>query len=343
MNEEIDLVLKENPMASITSKVCSEVDEVSSSSEKLKKNGKKVSIIGSGPAGLMCAAVLARKGYKVTVHEAMHKAGGVLRWGVPSFVLSNAELDKFVRSLGVEFQYGSVVGRTVLLEDLDADAVFVATGVGMPKYMDVEGVDLHGVYDANDYLMRLNMFSAGKKTFIPVTAGKNVVVVGGGDSAVYCALEAARRKANVTLLYRKTHEEMTAKDITMAQDEGVSVLFLTQPSRLIGTDKVSAVECVQMMLTERNGVKKAVPLENSEYIIDCDQVVFALGSMPNTHLLEDSGLQLGMMGNVAVDGYLRTSIRGVFAGGACVQDGRILDALIDGKKAALGIDRYLMQ
>lgn len=260
---------------------------------QIVKIGKRVAVVGSGPASLSCAADLARCGVDVTMYEALHEAGGVLVYGIPEFRLPKAlvkkEIDK-VRALGVDIETNVVVGKTIFIEELlfEYDAVFIGTGAGVPMLLKVKGENLNGVYSANEYLTRINLMKAYKNDAItPVKRGKNVVVVGAGNVAMDSARTALRMGANVKLVYRRGREEMPARkeEINHAEEEGVEFLLLANPVEIIGDEQgnVKAVKCIEMQLGEpdASGRRSPIPVEGSEFTVDCDEVIVALGTTPN--------------------------------------------------------------
>lgn len=260
---------------------------------QIVKIGKRVAVVGSGPASLSCAADLARCGVDVTMYEALHEAGGVLVYGIPEFrlpkTLVKKEIDK-VRALGVDIETNVVVGKTIFIEELlfEYDAVFIGTGAGVPMLLKVKGENLNGVYSANEYLTRINLMKAYKKDAItPVKRGKNVVVVGAGNVAMDSARTALRMGANVKLVYRRGREEMPARkeEINHAEEEGVEFLLLANPVEIIGDEQgnVKAVKCIEMQLGEpdASGRRSPIPVEGSEFTVDCDEVIVALGTTPN--------------------------------------------------------------
>lgn len=260
---------------------------------QIVKIGKRVAVVGSGPASLSCAADLARCGVDVTMYEALHEAGGVLVYGIPEFRLPKAlvkkEIDK-VRALGVDIETNVVVGKTIFIEELlfEYDAVFIGTGAGVPMLLKVKGENLNGVYSANEYLTRINLMKAYQKDAItPVKRGKNVVVVGAGNVAMDSARTALRMGANVKLVYRRGREEMPARkeEINHAEEEGVEFLLLANPVEIIGDEQgnVKKIKCIEMQLGEpdASGRRSPIPVEGSEFTVDCDEVIVALGTTPN--------------------------------------------------------------
>jgi len=319
---------------------------------KIKKGNKTVAVIGSGPASLTCAADLALKGYNVEVIEALHMLGGVLRYGIPSFRLPRKILDKeinFIKKLGVNFKLNHVIGKTTNLDKLSEqyDAIFLGTGAGLPKFMNIEGEDLCNVYSANEFLVRVNLMGAHKfpdyKT--PVKKGSKVVVVGGGNVAMDSARVARRLGAEVTILYRRSFEEMPARieEIRHAQEEGIQFLTLTNPVKFLGDEKVEGVQCIQMRLgtEDETGRRTPIPIENTELEVEADQVIIAIGQDANKVVGKDSKMMMGGRG-VIVDGGLRTSLPNVFAGGDAISgSSTVIKAIGDGKNAAEKIDEYL--
>lgn len=319
---------------------------------KIKKLNKSIAVVGSGPASLACAADLALKGYGVTVIEALHKPGGVLRYGIPSFRLPRKVLNKeinFIRKIGVNFKLNCVVGKTVTLDELSEryDAVFLGTGAGLPRFMGIDGEDLCNVYSANEFLVRVNLMNANKfpeyKT--PVKKGSKVVVVGGRNVAIDSARVARRLGGEITVLYRRPFDEMPARveEVRNAQEEGIQFLTLTNLVRILGDGKVEHVECIQMRLgsEDETGRKSPIPIEDTEFTIDADQVVIAVGQAANNLVGKSSEIMMGGRG-VIVDENMRTSLSNVFAGGDSISgSATVIMAIGDGKKAAEKIDEYL--
>lgn len=324
-----------------------------------KTMGKKVAIIGSGPAGLTAAADLARMGFGVTIFEALHKAGGVLTYGIPEFRLPKdivaAEID-YIKKLGVEIKIDYVIGATITSKEIiDAfDAVFIATGAGLPWFMGVPGENLIGVYSANEFLTRSNLMKAYlfPEWDTPIKVGRRVAVVGGGNVAMDSARTALRLGAEeVYLLYRRGEEELPARkeEVENAREEGIIFKLLTNPVEIIGRDgRVSSVKCIRMELGEpdESRRRRPVPLPNSEFVMDIDVIVMAIGQGPNPMLTTStSGLELNRNGYIVIDEETQeTSIRGVFAGGDIVTGAAtVISAMGAGKRAARSIDAYLRQ
>ena len=315
------------------------------------KIGKRVAVVGSGPASLSCAADLARCGVDVTMYEALHEAGGVLVYGIPEFRLPKAlvkkEIDK-VRALGVDIETNVVVGKTIFIEELlfEYDAVFIGTGAGVPMLLKVKGENLNGVYSANEYLTRINLMKAYKNDAItPVKRGKNVVVVGAGNVAMDSARTALRMGANVKLVYRRGREEMPARkeEINHAEEEGVEFLLLANPVEIIGDEQgnVKAVKCIEMQLGEpdASGRRSPIPVEGSEFTVDCDEVIVALGTTPNPIIKRSMPLlETTKKGTIVADENGLTNIPRLYAGGdAMTGAATVILAMGAGKRSAQAI------
>lgn len=315
------------------------------------KIGKRVAVVGSGPASLSCAADLARGGVDVTMYEALHEAGGVLVYGIPEFRLPKAlvkkEIDK-VRALGVDIETNVVVGKTIFIEELlfEYDAVFIGTGAGVPMLLKVKGENLNGVYSANEYLTRINLMKAYKNDAItPVKRGKNVVVVGAGNVAMDSARTALRMGANVKLVYRRGREEMPARkeEINHAEEEGVEFLLLANPVEIIGDEQgnVKAVKCIEMQLGEpdASGRRSPIPVEGREFTVDCDEVIVALGTTPNPIIKRSMpSLETTKKGTIVADENGLTNIPRLYAGGdAMTGAATVILAMGAGKRSAQAI------
>lgn len=313
-------------------------------------NGKKVAIIGSGPAGLTCAGMLAKFGCKVTIYEAFHKAGGVLVYGIPEFRLPKVLVEKEIdtlRELGVEIVLNTVIGKTIMLDELldEYDALFVGTGAGLPMFMNIPGESLNGVYTANEYLTRVNLMKAyDKSSDTPIVVGKKVVVVGAGNVAMDAARTAIRLGAeSVKVVYRRSRAEMPARaeEIDHAEEEGIELVLLTNPVEIMGDKKVEGVKCIKMQLGEpdKSGRRRPVPIEGSEYVIEADQVIMSLGTTPNPLLKKSTDrLETTQKGTIIVDENLESSIPNVYAGGDVVTGAAtVILAMSAGKKAANSI------
>ena len=313
--------------------------------------GISVAVVGSGPAGLSCAADLAKAGAKVTVFEALHKAGGVLEYGIPEFRLPKAVVDKEIKALealGVEIRCDEVVGRSVTLPELMEahDAVFIGSGAGLPLFLGIEGETLCGVLSANELLTRVNLMKAYREDAVtPVPRGKNVVVVGAGNVAMDAARTARRLGAEVTLVYRRSRAEMPARaeEIAHAEEEGIKFELLTNPVRIHGDEKgfVCGVTCVRMRLGEpgKDGRRRPIVVEGSEFDIPCDELVVALGTTPNP-LIKSSypDLPTTEKGTVIADENGRTPVPRLYAGGdAMTGAATVILAMGAGKRAAKAI------
>ncbi len=323
-------------------------------------SGFKVAVVGSGPAGLTCAGELAKMGHDVTIFEALHKPGGVLVYGIPEFRLPNkiidAEVDR-LRDMGVKIVCNVVIGRTFtipqLMNEEGFDAVFVAIGAGLPTFMNIPGEQLKGVYSANEYLTRVNLMGAYRfpECDTPIIHGKRVAVIGGGNVAMDAVRTAKRLGADEALLiYRRSRAEMPARDeeIAHAEEEGIIFNLLCNPTRILGTEDgwVRGLECVRMELGEPDdsGRRRPVPIEGSEFVIECDVVIEALGAGANPLLPNATpGLKLNKWGYIECDpDTLMTSIPGVFTGGDIMRGAAtVILAMGDGKVAAKNIDQYL--
>ena len=315
--------------------------------EEIKKTGMKAAVIGSGPASLSCAADLARFGVEVTVFEALHKAGGVLVYGIPEFRLPKSlvqrEIDN-VLALGVRIVTDVVVGKTVFIDELleEYDAVFIGSGAGLPSFLNIKGENLNGVYSANEYLTRLNLMKAYKEDAItPVTRGNAVAVIGAGNVAMDSARTARRLGAQVRLVYRRSREEMPARaeEIEHAEEEGVIFDLLVNPVEILGEDgKVTGMRCVRMELGEpdASGRRRPVEIAGSEFEISCDEVIVALGTTPNP-IIKNSmpSLQTSAKGTVVADEDGRTNIARLYTGGdAMTGAATVILAMGAGKRAA---------
>lgn len=322
------------------------------------RNGHKVAIIGSGPAGLTCAADLARMGYEVRVFEALHKLGGVLQYGIPEFRLPKLsvverEIDK-VRRLGVEFETDTVIGRTVTVDQLIDNegykAVFVASGAGLPRFMGIEGENLNGVVSANEFLTRANLMRAFDPHYdTPVYVGQRMVVVGGGNVAMDAVRTAKRLGSDACIVYRRSQEELPARveEVHHARQEGIEFSMLTNPVAILGDERgwVRALRCVRMELGEpdESGRRSPIEIAGSEFEIACDGVIMALGTSPNPLIANTtSGLERTRRGGLVADADGRTTRKEVFAGGDAVTGAAtVILAMGAGRKAAVAIHNYI--
>jgi glutamate synthase (NADPH/NADH) small chain len=321
--------------------------------------GKKVAVIGAGPAGLTAASELIQKGHGVTVFEALHKAGGVLVYGIPEFRLPKWIVQReseYIEKLGAEMKVSHVVGKSFTIDDLfrqGYEAVFIGTGAGLPHFMKIPGENLNGVYSANEFLTRVNLMKAYlfPEYNTPIHLGRTIAVVGGGNVAMDAARASLRLGAeNVYLVYRRAREQMPARaeEIENAFEEGVRPRLLTNPIRILGNDKgwVKGIECIKMELGEpdASGRRKPIPIEGSEHVIDVDMVIMAIGQGPNPLLTSTTpDLALTKWGNIIADPETcKTNKKGVFAGGDIVTGAAtVILAMGAGKKAAKAIDDYL--
>ncbi|MBQ2419001.1 MAG: NADPH-dependent glutamate synthase [Alistipes sp.] len=325
-----------------------------------QSNGKRVAIVGSGPAGLACASDLAKLGYQVTVFEALHEVGGVLVYGIPVFRLpKKGFVEKEVESvkrLGVKFETDVIVGRTVTIDSLmdeeGFDAVFVGSGAGLPRFMGIEGENLNGVLSANEFLTRANLMRAYDDEYdTPIYVGQRVVVVGGGNVAMDAVRTAKRLGAEATIVYRRSEAELPARveEVHHAKEEGIEFRMLTNPTRVIGDEKgwVTGLNCVRMELGEPDASGRRSPIEvaGSDFEIACDVVIMALGTSPNPLIASTTAnLETSRRGCIVADEFGRTSRKGVFAGGDTVTGAAtVILAMGAGRKAAAAIDKYLQQ
>lgn len=327
--------------------------------KEIPKNGKKAAIVGAGPAGLTAAGDLVNKGYEVTVFESLHKEGGVLVYGIPEFRLPKDivayEIDT-LRKKGVTFYHNVVVGRSLDIQDLfdeGYDAVFVGTGAGLPKFMNIEGENLVGVYSANEYLTRINLMKGYLDEYdTPIKKHKQVAVVGGGNVAMDAARCAKRMGADVHVIYRRGRDEMPARaeEIEHAEEEGIQFHLLNNPVRVIGDDKnyVKQIECIKMELGEpdASGRRRPVAIEGSEFTIDVDGVIMALGTSLNKLIVDTTeGLDENERGGIKIDDETGACTReGVFAGGDAVTGAAtVIKAMGAGKLAAANMDEYMQK
>jgi glutamate synthase (NADPH/NADH) small chain len=328
--------------------------------EKSPTSGRRVAIVGAGPAGLTAAADLAKQGHKVVIYEALHLPGGVLVYGIPEFRLPKsivqAEAD-YVQKLGAELRSGYLIGKIHTIPELlknGFDAVFIGTGAGLPAFLGVPGENLGGVYSANEFLIRVNLMKAYAFPFFdtPIRVGKHVVVIGGGNVAMDSARSALRLGAEeVCVVYRRSREEMPARaeEIENAEKEGIVCKFLANPTRFFGDEKgwVKAMECIFMELgpPDGSGRRRPVPIKGSEFVMDTDTVVVAVGRTPNPIIQSTTtGLTVTKWGTIVTDENGKTSIEGVYAGGDIVTgEATVISAMGAGKKAAKAINEYLMK
>lgn len=324
-----------------------------------QKNGKKVAVIGSGPAGLTCAGDLAKMGYDVTIFEALHEPGGVLVYGIPEFRLPKETVVKTeienVKALGVKIETNVVIGKSTtideLMEEEGFEAVFVGSGAGLPKFMGIPGENANGVFSANEYLTRNNLMKAFDDNYdTPIAAGSKVAVVGGGNVAMDAARTALRLGAQVYIVYRRSEEELPARveEIHHAMEEGIIFKLLTNPTRILVDEKgwVKGMVCVEMELGEPDASGRRRPIEkpDSEFELDVDTVIMSLGTSPNPLISSTTaGLDINKYRCIIADEATgQTTKEGVFAGGDAVTGAAtVILAMGAGKAAAKGIDEYL--
>jgi len=322
-----------------------------------KKNGKKVAVVGSGPAGLAVSAELAKFGYEVDVFESLHKLGGVLTYGIPSFRLPkdivDGEIDK-IRKLGVNFHTNVVIGKTLMVEELlegEFEAVFIGSGAGFPRFMGIKGENSLGVLSANEFLTRVNLMKGYEKEYLtPTTIGKKVAVIGAGNVSMDAARVSRRLGVDTTIVYRRSYDEIPARaeEVEHAVEEGVKLSLLTNPIEIIADDKGSTcgLKCVKMELgsSDEGGRRTPIPIENSEFVMDVDTVIMSIGTAPNKLITATTnGLNIAKKGTIVVEeGETGTSLKGVFAGGDIVTGAAtVIEAMGAGKKAAIEIDEYI--
>ena len=324
-----------------------------------EKNGKKVAVIGSGPAGLTCAGDLAKMGYDVTIFEALHEAGGVLVYGIPEFRLPKtrvvAKEIENVKSLGVKIETNVVVGKSVTIDELlneeGFDAVFIGSGAGLPKFMGIPGEQANGVFSANEYLTRSNLMKAfNEDSNTPIMRGKKVAVVGGGNVAMDAARTALRLGSEVHIVYRRSEEELPARveEVHHAKEEGIIFNLLTNPVEILEDEKgwVKGIRCIKMELGEpdESGRRRPVEVPGSEFVIDVDTVIMSLGTSPNPLISSTTkGIEINKRKCiVAAEENGQTSKEGVYAGGDAVTGAAtVILAMGAGKAGAKGIDEYL--
>jgi glutamate synthase (NADPH/NADH) small chain len=325
----------------------------------IESNGHRVAVVGSGPAGLACASDLAKLGYKVDVFEALHRLGGVLSYGIPEFRLPKdrvvaREINE-VKKLGVKFETDVIIGRTMtidsLLDEEGYDAVFVGSGAGLPRFMGIDGENLNGVLSANEFLTRVNLMGAWdpEHNDTPVYVGRKVVVVGGGNVAMDAVRTAKRLGAEAVIVYRRGEAELPARkeEVHHAKEEGIEFRMLTNPTRILGSEDgwVTGINCIEMELGEPDASGRRSPQEKagSDFVIECDVVIMALGTSPNPLIASTTGgLNINRRGCIEADEVGTTSREGVFAGGDAVTGAAtVILAMGAGRKAAKAIDDYV--
>lgn len=328
-------------------------------SEKEESKGKKVAVIGSGPAGLTCAGDLAKKGYDVTIFEALHEPGGVLVYGIPEFRLPKEKVVKSeienIKKLGVKIETNVIIGRTITIDELlneeDFDAVFIGSGAGLPRFMGIKGENANGVFSANEFLTRVNLMKAFKDEYeTPVRVGKKVAVVGGGNVAMDAARTALRLGAETHIVYRRSEAELPARieEVHHAKEEGIIFDVLTNPTEILIDENgwVSGMKCVKMELGEpdESGRRRPVEVKGSEFVMDVDTVIMSLGTSPNPLISSTTkGLDINKRKCIVAEEHTgKTSREGVYAGGDAVTGAAtVILAMGAGKDAANAIDEYL--
>ena len=326
--------------------------------EKPESNGHKVAVVGSGPAGLTCAGDLAKKGYDVTIFEALHLAGGVLVYGIPEFRLPKKIVQKEIntlKELGVKISTNTVIGKSISIDELKEDgfeAVFIGSGAGLPRFMNIPGENLNGVYSANEFLTRINLMKSYKKeSATPIMPLKKVAVVGGGNVAMDAARCAKRLGAeDVYIVYRRSENELPARkeEVEHAKEEGIIFKLLNNPVEILSDERrfVSGMKCIEMELGEPDASGRRSPVEKkgSEFVLDVDCVIVAIGTSPNPLIKSTTnGLVTEKRGGIVVNEETgKTSLEGVYAGGDAVTGAAtVILAMGAGKTAARGIDEYL--
>ena len=325
--------------------------------QKAEPNGHKVAVVGSGPAGLTCAGDLAKRGYDVTIFEALHLAGGVLVYGIPEFRLPKSIVEKEIdnlKALGVKVETNMVVGRVFsvdeLMDEYGFESVFIGSGAGLPRFMNIPGENLKSVFSANEFLTRVNLMKAYKDDArTPVFHAQRVVVVGGGNVAMDAARCAKRLGADVHIVYRRSETELPARaeEVEHAKEEGIVFQFLTNPTRVLEGENgmVAGIECIRMELGEpdASGRRRPVEVAGSEFTIECDCVIMALGTSPNPLIKNTTkGLETQKWGGIVTDEHGLTSREGVYAGGDAVTGAAtVILAMGAGKTAAEAIDEYI--
>ena len=322
-----------------------------------KPNGHKVAIVGGGPGGLTCAGELAREGFEVHVFEALQKLGGVLTYGIPSFRLPDEVVEaeaENLKKMGVNFEKNVIIGRTVTIDDLKEEgfeAFFVSSGAGLPKFLNIPGENLNGVFSSNEFLTRTNLMRANDSKYdTPIKFGKHVCVIGGGNVAMDTARVAKRLGADVSVVYRRDEDSLPARreEIHHAMEEGINFVFLTNPVELLGDDKgwVHSMKCIKMELgqADASGRRRPTPIKGSEFLLETDTVIMALGTSPNPLIaMTTEGLETEEWGGLIVEEQGQTSREEIFAGGDAVTGAAtVILAMGAGKIGAQGIKNYLL-
>lgn len=324
---------------------------------KPESNGHKVAVVGSGPSGLACASDLAKQGFEVTIYEALHKAGGVLIYGIPEFRLPKKIVAREIeglKELGVDIETNVVIGKTITIDELfeeGYEAIFIGSGAGLPKFMGIPGESLKNVFSANEFLTRINLMGAYlPESDTPIFHAKKVAVVGGGNVAMDAARSARRLGAEVSIVYRRTEKELPARveEVEHAKEEGIKFELLTNPIEILGSEdgSVSSLKCIRMELGEpdASGRRSPVPVKDSEFVEDFDCVIMALGTSPNPLIKNTTaGIETEKHGCLIVNEDEETTRQNVFAGGDAVTGAAtVILAMGAGKKAAASIAKRLL-
>ena len=326
----------------------------------IQSTGRKVAVVGSGPAGLTAAAELAKLGYEVTIFEALHAPGGVLMYGIPEFRLPKKIVRdevRYVEGLGVKIETNVIVGKVIRLDELfkaGFNAVFIGSGAGLPMFLGIPGENLNGIYSANEFLIRVNLMKAYEfpESDTPVKVGEKVAVIGGGNVAMDAARSALRLGGEVTVIYRRTEELMPARhdEVVNAKEEGIRFIFLAAPVRFIGDEKgwVKKVECLRIGLGEPDdsGRRRPILIKGSEFTVDADTVIVAIGQKPNPLAVRgEDEVKVTSHGTIAANLETgETDMPGVFAGGDIVTDNAtVISAMAGGKNAALAMHRFVLE
>lgn len=324
------------------------------------KNGKKIAVVGSGPSGLSFAGDMAKYGYEVTVFEALHEIGGVLKYGIPEFRLPNSVVDAEIdnlRSIGVKFEKDCIIGKTLTyddLHDMQFDGIFVASGAGLPRFMNIPGENLNGIMSSNEYLTRVNLMGAGKTDWdTPVLRGKNVAIIGGGNTAMDSVRTALRMGADKAMLvYRRSEEEMPARleEVKHAKEEGVQFMTLHNPIEYIGDEngrvKIMRLQRMELGEPDASGRRSPVPVENAIEDVPVDLVIVSVGVSPNPLVPKSiKGLEVSRRNTIVVDeGTMKSSIGDIYAGGDIVRGGAtVILAMGDGRRAAQNMHKALSE
>jgi len=324
---------------------------------KIEEQEKKIAIIGSGPSGISCAVDLRKKGYDVTIYEALHKAGGVLQYGIPEFRLPKEIVDEelnYLKDIGIKIELNKIIGQNIDFQELrnKYNAIFVGTGAGSPIFLNIKGEELNGFYSANEFLIRINLMKAYKfpEYDTPIEVGEKVGVIGAGNVAIDSARCAKRFGADVYILYRRTKKEAPARkeELRHAIEEGINFVELVSPKKILGKNGwVKSIELVKMKLGKLDKSERPRPeeIKGSEFNMNFDTIITALGTKPNRLFLNKTPeIKTTEWNKIIVDKNLKTNIKGVFAGGDAISGGAtVIQALSEGKKAAKSIHNYLSE